>query len=208
MDSSRIVGELFASFRDGLAADVRLGDQPDLSEVASEPIPAIEESPPLRALRSFDDRIVHPDLIALCRIDFVHQRYANASRQATQYLSQDVLDRCRAELRNREESRARAAGRLPDVLRDGSALMQQVFAVENPVLQVPPQMVLQSDRSEQIGYGQLMQGVIGAFRNPRSHDVFYEDDPFLALLIIELIQHLLEVASASTLIQHEPSAVR
>ncbi len=159
-----------------------------------------DDSTQARAVRSFDERVLHPDLIALCRADFVHCNYADAARRATQYLSQDVLGKCREELQCRETARAKKAGKEPGVLKDGAALMQVVFSVDNPVLQVPPEMVTQSDKSEQIGYSNLMQGVIAAFRNPRSHDVFYEDDPLQALLIIELSQHLVEIAADAQLI--------
>jgi uncharacterized protein (TIGR02391 family) len=198
-------GEQFAALRTALQrvslelASAPLTDVP--VDLEAEPTPAIDESEVLRALRSFDDRIVHPDLITLCRLDFIHERYADATRKATQYLSQDVLDRCKSELLEREAARAAAASKKPSVLKDGVPLMQQVFALDDPVLRIPPQMQTAADQSEQLGYGNLMQGVIGAFRNPRSHDVFFEDDPLHAILIIELAQHLVEVSRGATLIE-------
>ena len=165
-----------------------------------EQIPSIEEDSVHRALRSFDDRIVDQNLIGLCRKDFTHENYADASRRATQYLSQRVYEQCKDELSARESEKAKQKGSKPGVLKDGTALMQQVFALDNPVLMVPETLKTQNDQSQQLGYGNLMQGVIGAFRNPRSHDVFYQDDPLQAILIIELVQHLLEVLSSSHLI--------
>lgn len=198
-------GSQFVSFRESLAEAGLLAEQESVVTVdaVDEPIPPIDDSAVVRVLRSFDDRVLHPDLITLCRTDFVNEHYADAARKATQYLSQDVLDRCRAELLKREAARAAANNRKPGVLKDGVPLMQQVFALDDPILRIPPQMETAADQSEQLGYGHLMQGVIGAFRNPRSHDVFFEDDPLLAILIIELVQHLLEVNEGAQLIESQ-----
>jgi uncharacterized protein (TIGR02391 family) len=186
-------GEQFTRLRDALMQDAILV-QPAAKVELDQQTPSIDEDPVSRALRSFDDRIVEIELIELCRDDFAREAYADASRKATQFLSQKVLEKCEDELVRREDARAAKAGRKPGVLKDGTALMQQVFALEDPVLLIPKRLRSQADQSEQLGYGNLMQGVIGAFRNPRSHDVYYEDDPLQAVLIIELVQHLYEIA--------------
>ena len=213
MDVDSSIGDLFAGVRDRLtpvldrSTSADGNDPPTSSEPSDGPHPDQGDGDVAgRALRSFDERILHPDLVALCRLDFHAENYADASRRATQYLSQEVLDRCRDELQRREHARASAANREPSLLKDGSALMEQVFSVGDPVLLVPPSMETESDRSEQLGYGSLMKGAIAAFRNPRSHDVFFEDDPLHALLIIELVQHLLEVVANSNLVERPDAA--
>jgi uncharacterized protein (TIGR02391 family) len=193
-------GQQFVRLRERLAQDALLSP-PAPPVTLDVQTPSIEEDIVHRGLRSFDDRIVTLELIELCRDDFVREAYADASRRATQFLSQKVLERCHAELDKRELAKATKAGRKAGVLKDGTALMQQVFGLDDPVLLIPKSLRTQADQSEQFGYSNLMQGVIGAFRNPRSHDVYFQDDPLQAVLIVELVQHLYEVMNNAKLLE-------
>lgn len=201
--SQETPGQRFSRIRDSFRDIAIHTEPPSFSDSLEVQTPSVEEDTVHRALRSFDDRIVDQNLISLCRKDFTHENYADASRRATQYLSQRVYDQSKDELSARESAKAKKKGGKPAVLKDGTALMQQVFALDNPVLMIPEALKTQNEQSQQLGYSSLMQGVIGAFRNPRSHDVFYQDDPLQAILIIELVQHLLEVLSSSHLISSE-----
>ncbi len=198
MKRAQSVGELFVAVRSELQL---VGIAEPRAEIPAGEPESVAEEVRDDALEEFDKRILHPDLIALCRKDFEWQDYAGASRKATQYLNQEVHTRCLDELIKRNAAKVKGTTKKPAVVKDGVSLMQQVFAVEDPVLRIPPAITTASEQSEQIGYGFLMQGVIGAFRNPRSHDVFFEDDPLVALLIVELVQHLLEVAGNAALIE-------
>lgn len=72
--------------------------------------------------------------------------------------------------------------------KDGSALMEQVFSPNNPVLKFNS-LADQSDRDEQKGFMMLFSGAVAGLRNPRAHKIM-QDDPEEALEFIAFISLL------------------
>jgi uncharacterized protein (TIGR02391 family) len=80
---------------------------------------------------------------------------------------------------------------------DGDSLMTSVFSEKKPKLRVN-RMRTDSDRSEQRGHMMMCQGVVAAWRNPRAHSSQFEDSPEKTLMMLEHIQHLIEVTNRAT----------
>jgi len=70
--------------------------------------------------------------------------------------------------------------------------MTTVFSEKAPVLRLNAGKT-KSEKSEQLGYMYLLAGVVAAFRNPRAHAADLKDSPETALLVLELVDHLLGV---------------
>jgi uncharacterized protein (TIGR02391 family) len=90
------------------------------------------------------------------------------------------------------ESIRRRSGRTDD----GDALMTTVFSPNAPILRVSKGRA-KSDDSVQRGHMLLCQGVIAAWRNPRSHALL-TDEPERALMMLETIDDLVRITKAAT----------
>ena len=78
---------------------------------------------------------------------------------------------------------------------DGSALMERVFSVKNPLLAFNS-LADEQDRNEQKGFMMMFSGAVAGLRNPRAHRIV-EDDPERALefiAFVSLLAKLLDTA--------------
>ncbi len=78
---------------------------------------------------------------------------------------------------------------------DGNTLIGTAFGGTNPKIKVN-NLRTESEKNVQKGIESLLRGVYSAFRNPRSHSK-YEDDETAAFEIIILINHLLKLVDQS-----------
>ena len=119
----------------------------------------------------YDYQITDPDLRRFSRKLFADGHYAIAVERAYIYLNNLVKDR---------------AG-LGD--EDGVALMNRTFSPKNPILQLSS-LSSRSERDEQLGYMQILTGVILGIRNPRSYEDEINDTPQEALEMLGFANHL------------------
>jgi uncharacterized protein (TIGR02391 family) len=138
------------------------------------PTPAAIDNP----LAEYDRRITDQDLRLATRSRFGAPHYSDAIEAGVKALNECV--------RKRSGSRE-----------DGDGLMTSVFSVKEPKLRVN-RLRSDSERSEQRGHMMLCQGVVAAWRNPRAHSNQVNDSPDMALMMLELIQHLIEVTKGAT----------
>ena len=130
----------------------------------------LQETPDGRALKSFSDLDLHPEISqAICDL-FKNGHYANAIEDSCKVL--DALVKIRS-------------GRY-DI--SGTELMQAVFSPKNPILKFN-ELITDTDKSEQQGMMFLYAGSMLAFRNPRAHGIV-EDDPEVSLEVISFISIL------------------
>lgn len=90
------------------------------------------------------------------------------------------------------------AGRVPDVVQNGTTLMDQIFSPTAPYLRWS-EMQTTSEQDEQKGYHRLYSGAMLGIRNPTTHEFGWVDEPELALELIIFAQHLLRKAKAAHL---------
>ena len=119
----------------------------------------------------YDYQITDPDLRRISRKLFADGHYAIAVERAYVYLNNLVKDR---------------AG-LGD--EDGVALMNRTFSPKNPILKLSS-LSSTSERDEQLGYMQILTGVMLGIRNPRVHEHEINDTPQEALEMLGLANHL------------------
>ncbi len=75
--------------------------------------------------------------------------------------------------------------------RDGAKLMKEVFSPVNPKLKLNS-LVTRSEEDEQLGYMEIMAGVMTGIRNPRAHEHDWEDSESHALQLLSWANHLVE----------------
>ena len=119
----------------------------------------------------YDYQITDPDLRRISRKLFADGHYAIAVERAYVYLNNLVKDK---------------AG-LGD--EDGVALMNRTFSPKNPILKLSS-LSSTSERDEQLGYMQILTGVMLGIRNPRVHEHEINDTPQEALEMLGLANHL------------------
>lgn len=128
------------------------------------------ENPTVRLQEAFQRLPLHPAIAGASTRMFRDGHYRSA-----------VLDACIALVNYVRDKSGRR-----DL--DGSALMQHVFSVENPLLAFNKRRT-QSERDEQQGFMQLFVGAMQGLRNPRAHDLV-PDSPEEALECIVLLSLL------------------
>lgn len=128
-------------------------------------------------LAEFDRRISDLDLRAAARSRFVSGHYADAVEAGVKALSECVRSR---------------TGRVDD----GDSLMSNVFSPNAPLLRIN-RGKSKSDESAQRGHMHLCLGVVGAWRNPRAHELI-DDSPERTLMMLEAINELILVTKAAT----------
>ena len=150
-----------------------------LERLASElkAIPGIESAIGLVACprRKLRDHIKDPDLLRVSGRLFQNGHHARSVEEAFKYLNNLVKSR----------------SGLEDL--DGSALMKTAFSAKNPRLRLNTGAT-QSEHDEQLGYMEVMAGVMSGIRNPRAHDHEWEDSEEHALQMLVLADHLVERA--------------
>ncbi len=75
--------------------------------------------------------------------------------------------------------------------RDGADLMHKVFSRDNPVLALND-LTTESDKNEQLGYMQILAGVMTGIRNPRAHESGWTESKDDALQLLSLADHLVK----------------
>jgi len=105
----------------------------------------------------FDERCVHHQLPAKVRKLFDDGHYAEATFEAFKYVDKVVQ-------------------RLSSSHDTGQKLMMSVFSADNPKLKLTA-LSNTSEIDEQKGYQFLFSGAVMAIRNPRGHEVEFDDDP-------------------------------
>jgi uncharacterized protein (TIGR02391 family) len=83
----------------------------------------------------------------------------------------------------------------------GVPLMQKVFSPTNPILRFN-ELTTETEKSEQQGMMFLYAGAMGAFRNPRAHELI-EDHPQTAHEMISLVNFLAKALGKTTLVTGE-----
>lgn len=126
----------------------------------------------------FDLRITDDDLIDSSKSRFESGHYADSVEAAIKRLNDIVRDKSGSTL-------------------DGDKLMSNVFAPSQPKLRIN-RLRSDSEVNEQRGHMQLCQGVVAGWRNPRAHSSRVKDEPDKALMMLELIQHLVVVTKGAT----------
>lgn len=95
-------------------------------------------------------RRVHPDVLSFCRSELLKENYFHAILEASKSVAQKLREVTGSSL-------------------DGSKLVDAVLSLTNPLL-VWNSLQTDSERSEQTGFGNLLKGIFGMFRNPTAHD--------------------------------------
>lgn len=129
-------------------------------------------------LAEYDRRITADDLRAATRSRYVSTHYADAVEAGVKALNELVRSRTGSIL-------------------DGDELMTSTFSVKKPKLRVN-RLRSDSDMSEQRGHMMLCQGVVAAWRNPRAHSSQFDDQPETTLMMLETLQHLMDVTRNAT----------
>lgn len=131
----------------------------------------------VRTIRSkFRGRRLHPEVTKYCQSELMQDNYFHAVFEASKGLAQRI----------REMAGAHA---------DGAALVDKVFAVDQPMLALN---TLQTDteKSEHKGFAALLKGCFAAVRNPLAHEpkILWdgEDDAADYLSLISLLHRRLD----------------
>lgn len=119
------------------------------------------------------DRNVHPDVLSFCNAELVADNYFHAVLEATKSVA--------AKLRT-----------LSGLTMDGSELVDQALLGQAPSIAINA-LSTQSDWSEQRGFGSLVKGMFGTFRNPTAHEPRSEwemsEEDALDLLVMASYAH-------------------
>lgn len=145
---------------------------------AGAPVPKPPLEPAAQLLAEYDRRITEDGLRTATRSRFVSTHYADAVEAGVKALNELVRSRTGSIL-------------------DGDELMTSTFSVKKPKLRVN-RLRSDSDMSEQRGQMMLCQGVVAAWRNPRAHSSQFDDLPGTALMMLETLQHLMDVTRKAT----------
>lgn len=131
----------------------------------------------LKTIRSkFQGRPIHPEVLKYCRAELLQDNYFHAVFEASKGLAERLRE-------------------MSGVEKDGAALVDEVFAIERPVLALNS-LRTESEKSEHKGFALLLKGCFGAVRNPLAHEpkVLWqgEDDAADYLSLISLLHRKLD----------------
>ena len=129
-------------------------------------------------LDQYDELVTVPTLRTATRRLFADSHYARAVEESFKCLNNSV------------KAKSGIAGS------DGASLMQTVFSAKSPILKLNS-LRSQSDKDEQLGYMGIYAGVMTGIRNPRAHEYDLEDDPQLALELLNIANHLMRKLEAA-----------
>ena len=129
--------------------------------VRNSPSSSRETTPDNGDLHPFDERNIHPDIVAVSRKLFDDGHYSQATFEAFKYLEKQV----------------QSASGLKD---SGQKLMLSAFDEAKPRIKLNSLQTV-SERDEQGGYRFMFAGATSAIRNPRGHDVNLPDTIDLCL---------------------------
>jgi uncharacterized protein (TIGR02391 family) len=71
--------------------------------------------------------------------------------------------------------------------------MKTAFSAGRPILKLNSFMT-KSEKDEQLGYMDIFAGTMTGIRNPRAHENDFDNDPFIAVRLLSLADHLLQRA--------------
>lgn len=131
----------------------------------------------VRTIRAkFQGRRIHPEVLKYCRTELMQDNYFHAVFEAAKGLAQRIRD-------------------MSGVQTDGAALVDQVFAVDRPLLAFNA-LQTETERSEHKGFAALLKGCFAAIRNPLAHEpkILWEgeDDAADYLSLISLLHRKLD----------------
>jgi uncharacterized protein (TIGR02391 family) len=124
----------------------------------------------------FKGRRIHPEVLKYCRAELMQDNYFHAVFEASKGLAQRIRD-------------------MSGATSDGAALVDQVFAIGQPLLAFNS-LRTDTERSEHTGFAALLKGCFGAVRNPLAHEPKLlwqgEDDAADYLSLISLLHRKLD----------------
>ena len=124
----------------------------------------------------FAGRALHPEVLKYCRAELMQENYFHAVFEATKGLAQRIRD-------------------LTDIQLDGTALVDKVFSVNQPILAFNT-LQTETEQSEHKGFSMLLKGCFSAVRNPLAHGpkILWsgEDDTADYLTFISLLHRKLD----------------
>ena len=156
LDPVRFIGNAvgFAAFRDRLNevlafSGFHLGEDGKL-QAGTQARTLDEAQERAGRLRSeLTRRKVHPDVLQFCRAELLQNNYFHAVFEATKSVAQKLRQRT-------------------GLTSDGADLVDRAFAVGAPLLAINT-LRTETEQSEQKGFGNLVKGVFGTFRNVTAH---------------------------------------
>jgi uncharacterized protein (TIGR02391 family) len=124
-------------------------------------------------------RGVHPDVLRFCREELLVDNYFHAVLEAVK----SVADKLRART---------------SLTDDGATLVDRTLTGDPPMLAINP-LKSYSEKSEQSGFGNLVRGTFGMFRNPTAHEArinwpMTKEDAVDLLSLVSLIHRRLDTA--------------
>ena len=124
-------------------------------------------------------RGVHPDVLRFCRAELVADNYFHAVLEAMKSVAEKIRQRT-------------------GLTDDGSLLVDRALSGDPPLLAINP-LATESHRSEQGGFGNLVRGAFGMFRNVTAHEarilwVMDREDAEDLLSLASLIHRRLDAA--------------
>ena len=131
----------------------------------------------VRTIKSkFQSRRMHPEVLKYCRTELMQDNYFHAVFEATKGLAQRIRD-------------------MSGIQTDGSALVDRVFSIEQPILAFNT-LRTETEKSEHKGFAALLKGCFAAVRNPLAHEpkILWdgEDDAADYLSLISLLHRKLD----------------
>ncbi len=124
----------------------------------------------------FKGRQIHVEVLKYCRVELLQENYFHAVFEASKGLAQRMRE-------------------LSGVQGDGAALVDRIFAIDNPVLAINT-LQTETEKSEHKGFAMLLKGCFAAVRNPLAHEPKLlwqgEDDAADYLSLISLLHRKLD----------------
>jgi len=96
-----------------------------------------------------NERRVHNEVLRFCQAELVADNYFHAVFEATK----SVADRIRT---------------MSGLTSDGADLIDKAFSTKSPILAINT-LTTETEQSEQAGFGMLLKGIFGTFRNVTAH---------------------------------------
>ncbi|ENJ9652959.1 TIGR02391 family protein [Clostridium botulinum] len=104
--------------------------------------------------RELEKRVIHKDVLACCKVEYLQENYFHAIFEAAKSLSEKVRN-------------------FTGIKEDGSALFNTAFSVSNPRLALNS-LQTSSERNQQNGLKEMLHGVTHMVRNVTAHEMKYK----------------------------------
>ena len=104
--------------------------------------------------RALEKRVIHKDVLACCKVEYLQENYFHAVFEAAKSLSEKVRN-------------------LTGIQDDGSGLFNTAFSVSNPRLALNS-LQTSSERNQQNGLKEMLHGVTHMVRNVTAHEMKYK----------------------------------